>query len=585
VQLTELLFQKVRELGAQGAVALRPGYVGVVSKSRTLRPLLCAALFPGPEDARLLSDGSAPARVGVGLLAADGGAYRLLREIGGARQLHRFDVAARRFAPLTEDDLEIGSFLRGETQLPAPEAYERFFVVGAQDLPSRRVQVSQDAQGPIDAERAKALKAELELTRRYEEAQDRLFKVSQRLHELVTTANSLAATEEEVRQLDELAARSPFSPEKVKDLTERAKRADADQRRHADELGELMGEKRRLQANKPGAPEPLWRDPLFLGGLALGAAIDAVAFLMRKPSIAFVALLPYIAPVVAALQWIGAKEDEKLFDHGLVRLKEREEQAKRAFAQEQAPLQAALRAAQAESPMELLDLFKSRAETLQKLQAARAKLEKQRAEPLAQAAASERDALSAEKQGLEAAVAAQGFARPLAEIEKELRAALGQDPTAVRSSSPGAADVADARILSERAAELVGCGPGDLWQQIGPRFATYLAALTEQRLVAGTHDGNQLLLAAPDGRSGPYATLPQPLRDLAWIALRLVLFERVAAVKKLPIFVDDTFGTLDAPKKVLVHKMLKGIAAQTQVIHRIAEPPPQGIFDAVVPSP
>ena len=64
MQLTELLFQKVRELGAQGAVALRPGYVGVVSKSRTLRPLLCAALFPGPDD-EARTDGGFPGQVPV----------------------------------------------------------------------------------------------------------------------------------------------------------------------------------------------------------------------------------------------------------------------------------------------------------------------------------------------------------------------------------------------------------------------------------------------------------------------------------------------------------------------------------------
>ena len=33
MQLTELLYQRVKDLGAQGQIALRPGYVAVVSRA------------------------------------------------------------------------------------------------------------------------------------------------------------------------------------------------------------------------------------------------------------------------------------------------------------------------------------------------------------------------------------------------------------------------------------------------------------------------------------------------------------------------------------------------------------------------
>jgi hypothetical protein len=91
-----------------------------------------------------------------------------------------------------------------------------------------------------------------------------------------------------------------------------------------------------------------------------------------------------------------------------------------------------------------------------------------------------------------------------------------------------------------------------------------------------------LVLAAPDGRSGPYTGLPPPLRDLVYVALRLALLERVAGYKRLPVVIDDAFGTFDPPKRALIGKMLKGIATQTQVIHRVVEPPPPGAADLVL---
>ena len=56
----------------------------------------------------------------------------------------------------------------------------------------------------------------------------------------------------------------------------------------------------------------------------------------------------------------------------------------------------------------------------------------------------------------------------------------------------------------------------------------------------------------------------------------------MAQYKRLPVVVDDAFGTLDPQKRALISRMLKGISTQTQVIHRTAEPPPSGVADAVL---
>ncbi len=101
--------------------------------------------------------------------------------------------------------------------------------------------------------------------------------------------------------------------------------------------------------------------------------------------------------------------------------------------------------------------------------------------------------------------------------------------------------------------------------------------------MTATRDNKGLLvLTAPDGRNGPYTGLPPPLRDLVYTSLRLALLERVGGYKRLPVLIDDAFATFDAAKRALIAKMLKGISTQTQVIHRVAEPPPAGTADLVL---
>ena len=138
MQLTELLFHKVKDLPGQGQLSLKPGYVAVVSKAASLRAAVIAPLCPGPDDQKRLADGGGPTRVGVGLTSGDGSPYRLLRELGGNRQLLQFDAGTKKYSPLTEDQLEIDSFLRVECGMPPADAYTGFFVLEVNELPSLR---------------------------------------------------------------------------------------------------------------------------------------------------------------------------------------------------------------------------------------------------------------------------------------------------------------------------------------------------------------------------------------------------------------------------------------------------------------
>lgn len=578
MQLTELLFQKVKDLSGQGQLSLKPGYVAVVSTAPSLRAAILAPVCPAPDDVERLADGEGPTRLGVGLVTGDGSPYRLLRELGGQRQLLRYDGAGRKFDPVTEDPLEIDSFLRVQCGMPSADAYTRFFVLETDELPSMRGKaVSGDAS--VDQPRVKALQEEMEATRKFEAMQDQLFKVAQRLEELQALSQRLRDAEQGVAAVEAQLKRTPWSPEEIKDLTARAGRLKEDLKKRDDALAEVARKRQKLEEREPAPPEPFLSNPWFYGGVLGGAGLDALAVVLKKPFIALFGLLPFLAAAVAVLRWIEGDEAGKQAVASAQELKEREASLKKGYETEQAPLKAALKAARVDAPGDLVAVFREQEAALKRREAALQRLEEMKADPELSRAAAEIPLLAAEKAKLEEQVQATGFSRPVAEIEAELNRALG-------ISSARAEAVPEAEVpkdLGSRAAALLNLAPEELWAQLAARFTAYLVALTDRRVTSGKLDGEGvLMLTAPDGRSGSYMTLPPPLRDLVYVALRLALLERVGGHKRLPIVVDDAFARLEAPKRALIGKMLKGISTQTQVIHRVGEAPAAGTADLVL---
>ncbi len=581
MQLTELLYQRVKDLGAQGQIALRPGYVAVVSRAASLRGALMAALFPGPDDLRRLVDGEGPTRVGLGLVSGDGTPYRLLRELGGARQLQRFDAAGKKFSTLSEDNLEIESFLRVECGLPPADHYFSFFILESNELPSLKARGDGGPEAVVDSAKAQALKQELEQTRRYEGIQDRLFKVQQRLHELTELNHRFREAQDQLNAIQAELARSPWTPEQMKDLTARAGRAKEASKRRDDALSELAYKRQRANQTTPPPAESLWGNAWFVVGLLLGIGIDALAVWLRNPQIAFAGLVPFFAALVALLRWIQVDEADKEAATYLKDLKEREQAVHRLYNEEQALLKNAMKAAHVDSATDLVQLFEEREKVIRSREDARAAVEELRKQPDLARVPIETPLLEEEKRKLEAEVSAQGFARPIGEIEMDMKHAMG-----LGGSRRGGTIVPEPEVpqnLVNKAAELLNLSPDEVWEAIGQRLSAYLSALTDKRIVSSTTDEKRhWVLSNADGRGGPYHGLPPALKDLAYVALRLALLERVAAYKRLPVVVDDAFSALEPAKRALVAKMLKGIAAQTQIIHRTAEEPPQGTADLVV---
>ena len=107
-----------------------------------------------------------------------------------------------------------------------------------------------------------------------------------------------------------------------------------------------------------------------------------------------------------------------------------------------------------------------------------------------------------------------------------------------------------------------------LWNVLKDRSAQYLKALTDQRYhgIELDADGKASLLAP--GRTVPATELAGKDLDLAYLSVRLTLVEKYSAQAKLPVVIEDTFGTvIDVTKQNLVGRMLKHIGSLTQVLH------------------
>ena len=109
--------------------------------------------------------------------------------------------------------------------MPAADAYTGFFVLEVNELPSLRGKAAAAAsEAYVDQPRVKALKEELELTKKFEATQDRLFKVAQRLHELKLLEEKLKEAEADVKAVEGELKRSSWSPAEMKDLSAKALR-------------------------------------------------------------------------------------------------------------------------------------------------------------------------------------------------------------------------------------------------------------------------------------------------------------------------------------------------------------------------
>jgi len=317
---------------AGGRASLRPGYNVVAADGQALRRLLEALFYPGPRDAETvphasLVPGGAGVRVGVTLAGNDGVTYRLVRDLGGAAQLHRFDAGRRAFALVSQTLPEIAHFLATTVGVPPRGRFGALLSLSAGDLPSRQagpgLRAGLPAPGPrkplgpeearkklveLRAELARAQAAD-KLQYQLDGLQSRVFKLEEVIRAGDKIREGLASAEValvEIQPLADVADRLGDVDARVAAFEKAASRRDEALAKLAEERG----------AGGEPAPEatPFWRRPEFWGGVAAGVGAIAVALAgtaSGSGGLRYAALLDVPAFGYAgwiALRWVGELE-------------------------------------------------------------------------------------------------------------------------------------------------------------------------------------------------------------------------------------------------------------------------------------
>jgi hypothetical protein len=610
VILLEIAAQGVRGVSPPGGRAgLRPGYNVLGVDGASLRRLLEALFYPDAQQglAELRGSEGAPARAGVTLAGDDGGTYRLVRELGGACQLQRFDPERRTFAPVSSDPAEIGRLLQEKAGVPRRPRLGALLALSAAELPSRRGGVpalpgsaaafpAERAVPPAEVEkRLAALHAELERARAAEKLQyqldglqSRLFKLEEDLKAGEKHRADLADAESAVAQLSAEAA----AIDRLGDWQGRLAAAEKAASSRDETLARIGAEREALDEAAAGAaPSPFWTDPRFLagGGVGLLAALAAAAGSGGgAPGFRYLALLDPFAFGYAgwiALGWVGRLEASEKAGQRRKVIEDRERKAREEFDRGHAEVRAAMKAIGVGTLGDLREAAGRLAEARAAVEEARRRLTEWEAEPAASGARAEKEKVQSESAALEARLAevAGGFVRDPRSVESDIArleagrsapepAGTALPPLGLGAPAPGAPAGDALRQALDRAAAELGRSPAETLRALQGRLAEVLPAFTTGRFAGCLLDERGNVLAQGGGKTTPVSMLPPADRDACWLAVRLGLAEQGVAGSRTVVLADDLFANLPEAARRLVARLLQQLARAGQVLHATADP-------------
>ncbi len=601
VILLELAAQGVRGLAFPGGRAtFRPGYNVVAAEGGAMRRLLEALLWPTPADAeagpRASGGPGASVRAGLTVVGDDGVTYRLVRDLGGACQLHRFDAARRSFAPVAQGIDEVAAQLLGTVGVPERGHFGALLALSASDLPSKHAGAGLRAGAPAVAprrpltpaevqRRVAELRGEMERSQLAEKLQyqldglqSRFFKAEETLKAGEKIREGLAAAQAALRELDAAAG----VLDGLGDAEARLAAYEKAAARREEALARVEAEKSVLEAQGPAAP--LWRVPLFLGGAGAGIAAlaaAAAAGAAGRPALRWLALLDvpaFGAAAWAALRWVGALEASERSGRRRRLVDEHGRKTLEQYERDTAAVRAALEALGTESVADLRDALGRLADARSAEAEWRRRAEEWESLPENRSAARGRERLQAEIAEIEQKLTAQvgGYARDPRSIEAEIErlqadAAAPPPPLAPAPAEP-APGADPLKALLEGAGAALSTTAAGAVRAVQPRLAEVLAALSGQRLSGILADERGGLAVQVGGRPTPALSLPPADRDLCFLALKLAFLERGLAAARQVAVLEDAFAALPEPGRRAAGRILKQVARGGQVIHATADP-------------
>jgi hypothetical protein len=562
------------------------------------------------------------------LFGQDNLTYRLLRELGGPGTLHKQTAPGQPPELVSSDSAEIGQFLRAQVGLPSRTVWEQVYTLMPNQLPSRRPRVrtsktdvkrpslpgggsnphmpalasnpsmpalaSTQAVAPAEdipaAEaKVKELEKEIVTSREMEELQFKLDGLNSQLFEVERKLKSTEGLKVAVRDAEAAWNNAP-TPENLglpADILTRVERYPKAIAKRDDALNRLAAEREQDAAAAPAAVEPLKQNKFFwvgigagslflLLGIILGASVDSswrYLTLLDIPAFGWAAML--------ALRYV-----DDLSSTSSVRNKEgmfaaREKKILEEFDIEAAPVRKAMKVLELESHEDIPAVFERKALLEQKLNDLREQLMGMEADPDFIAAGQQRDAIKQQIEELNAEIGKKGsFVRDLRTVERELSRTKESIALAKAGHVPAAAGPAAAAepagasgpledpspLVMKMAADLLNMDVTVLAGLLRDRCTQYLSALTDRRYLGVEWDKDGRASVFVPGQQLLVGEIPPRDMDMYYLALRMVVVEKVSAKVKYPFLLEHPFAGMDEVKLPLIGRMLKHLGTLTQVL-------------------
>jgi hypothetical protein len=530
---------------------------------------------------------------------------------------------------VASDAAEIGQYLRSQVGLPSRTVWEQVYSLMPNHLPSRRPRVrtsktdvkrpslpgggtnphmpalasnpsmpalaSTQTVAPAEdiaaAEaRVKALEQELVKSREMEELQFKLDGFNSQLFDVERKLKSTEGLKVAVRDA-EAAWNSAPTPETMglpADILARVERYPKVIAKRDDALNRLATDREQDAASVPAAVEPLKRNILFwvgigagtlflLLGIILGVAMDSswrYLTLLDIPAFGWAAML--------ALRYV-----DDLSSTSTVRNKEgmfaaREKKILEEFEAEAAPVRKAMKVFELENHEDIPAVFERKGLLEQRLNELRDQLAAMEADPEFVAAGQQRDSIKQQIEEFNAEIGKKGsFVRDLREVERELSrtkesivlaksghvpvAAAG--PAAAAEPAGGSGPAEDpSPLVMKMAADLLNMDVTVLAGLLRDRCTQYLSALTDRRYLGVEWDQDGRASVFVPGQQLLVGEIPPRDMDMYYLALRMVVVEKVSTRVKYPFLLEHPFASMDEVKLPLIGKMLKHLGTLTQVV-------------------
>jgi hypothetical protein len=604
VILLEFAAQGIRGVApAGGRATLRPGYNVVAADGAVLRRLLDALLFPDGAEQEPLprapgGPANAPLRAGLTLIGDDRITYRLVRDLGGAAQLHRFDAEKRSFALVAQDLAEIAGVLRTAGGVPTQARFSALLCLAAADLPSKQGGLA--ASAPATAPRTSLSPAQLQkkiadlkgelakakvsekLQYQQDGLQARVFKLDEALKAGTKLQEGLARAEEEQKALAPVVA----ALERLGDADARIAAFEKAASKREEALARVAAERETLDAAEAaGAPPGFWTDRSFLAGAGAGAAallLGIVGAAGGGGGTRYLALLSLPAFGFAAwtaFGWVSRLEVWEPLARRRRVIDDWERKMLDQFEKDAAAIRGAMQELGVEKVQDLRDLAGRITDGDSVGAEWRRRLAEWKADPEIATARAERAKAAKELQAIEARLQEEvgGFIRDARSIEAEIQRLEGElaNPAPAQAAPVAAAPARPAgdplRLLLEGAAKELGSSPAAAVRGIQQKASQTLSGITFQRISGVSADDRGNLQAQTGGRLVPAATLPAADRDVLFIALKLGFMEAALAQGKAVAYVDDCFAGLSDGARRLVARVLKQLARPGQVVHATSD--------------